>query len=60
MELSELSDQDLRDLAQQARSALEHGAPISESIRRYGIRDREELGRWLERVEAELASRRER
>lgn len=57
MELSDLSQDDLRDLADQARAALEHGAPISEAIRRYGIRDREELERWLERVEAELASR---
>ncbi|MDX1630372.1 MAG: hypothetical protein R3234_00785 [Thermoanaerobaculia bacterium] len=57
MELSDLSQDDLRDLADQARAALEHGAPISESIRRYGIRDKEELKRWLKRVQAELESR---
>ena len=57
MELSELSDRDLHALIDEARSALDDGAPVSESIRRYGIRDEEELEQWIERAEAELDDR---
>lgn len=57
MDLTELNDEDLRSLIEEGREALEEGAPVSVSIRRYGIRDEEEFELWLERAEAELARR---
>lgn len=56
-ELSELPDADLISLHREGRRTLEHGDPLSEGVRVYGIRDPGALREWMKEVERELDAR---
>ncbi len=57
MKTEALSDRELQRIHGELARAVAEGDPLTEGVRKYGIRDLSSLGRWIKKIEAELESR---